>query len=89
MKFTFLGTAAAEGFSAVFCNCKYCIEARKLKGKNIRTRSQSLINDDLLVDLPADTYSHFSHNANLIHHVLEERVKNMNMSVAYDGCCLK
>lgn len=28
MKFTFLGTAAAEGFPAVFCNCKYCKEAR-------------------------------------------------------------
>ena len=62
MKFTFLGTAAAEGFPAVFCNCKYCVEARRLKGKNIRTRSQSLINDDLLIDLPADTYSHFLQN---------------------------
>lgn len=62
MKLTFLGTAAAEGFPAVFCNCKYCQEARKLKGKNIRTRSQSLINDDLLIDLPADTYHHFLQN---------------------------
>ncbi len=62
MKFTFMGTAAAEGFPAVFCNCKYCVEARRLKGKNIRTRSQSLINDDLLLDFPADTYSHFLQN---------------------------
>ena len=62
MKLTYLGTAAAEGFPAVFCNCAYCNRARELGGKNIRTRSQSLINDDLLLDLPADTYSHFLQN---------------------------
>ncbi len=62
MKLTFLGTAAAEGFPAVFCNCKFCNEARRLGGKNIRTRSQSIINDDLLIDLPADTYHHFLQN---------------------------
>jgi len=62
MDITFLGTAAAEGFPAVFCNCSYCAQARKLRGKNIRTRHQSLINDDLLIDLPADTYHHFLTN---------------------------
>ncbi len=62
MKITYLGTAAAEGFPALFCNCQYCREARILKGKNIRTRSQALINDDLLIDFPADTYSHFLSN---------------------------
>ncbi len=62
MRITYLGTAAAEGFPAVFCNCEYCRQARKTGGKNIRTRSQSLINDDLLIDLPADTYSHFLAN---------------------------
>ena len=62
MKITFLGTAAAEGFPALFCNCQYCVEARRLGGKNLRTRSQSLINDDLLIDLPADTLSHFHQN---------------------------
>ena len=62
MKFTFLGTAAAEGFPAVFCNCKFCKETRALGGKNIRTRSQSIVNDDLLIDLPADTNHHFLMN---------------------------
>ena len=62
MKLTYLGTAAAEGFPAVFCRCPYCAEARRLGGKNIRTRSQSLINDDLLIDLPPDTYHHFLKN---------------------------
>ena len=62
MKVTYLGTAAAEGMPAVFCNCEYCKEARKLGGKNIRTRSQAIINDDLLIDFPADSYSHFLSN---------------------------
>jgi phosphoribosyl 1,2-cyclic phosphate phosphodiesterase len=62
MKITYLGTAAAEGFPAVFCNCKFCNEARRLGGKNTRTRSQSIINDDLLIDFPQDSYSHFLSN---------------------------
>ena len=62
MKLQFLGTAAAEGFPAVFCNCKFCQEAKALGGKNIRTRSQAIINDDLLLDFPADTYHHFLQN---------------------------
>ena len=62
MKLTFMGTAAAECMPALFCNCEYCREARKLGGKNIRTRSQTLVNGDLLIDLPADTYFHFLHN---------------------------
>ncbi len=63
MKLTFLGTAAAEGFPAVFCNCDFCKKARESKDKkNVRTRSQALVNDDLLIDLPADTYMHFLEN---------------------------
>lgn len=62
MRLTYLGTAAAEGFPALFCNCKYCCEARALGGKNVRTRSQALINSDLLIDFPADTYAHFLQN---------------------------
>lgn len=62
MKIQFLGTAAAEGIPAIFCNCPACREARTLGGKNIRTRCQTLINDDLLIDLNADTYSHFLAN---------------------------
>lgn len=64
MKFTYLGTAAAEGWPAIFCQCEFCKEAERLGGKNIRTRSQALINDDLLLDLPPDTYMH-----KLTHHL--------------------
>lgn len=63
MKLTYLGTAAAEGFPAVFCNCEHCRSARMLGGKNIRTRSQTLVNDDLLIDLSSDTYYHFLNNS--------------------------
>ena len=62
MKLTYLGTAAAEGWPAVFCNCEYCLKAKKAGGKNIRTRSQAIINDDLLVDLGPDTYMHMLNN---------------------------
>ena len=58
MTIKFLGTIAAEGGPALFCNCSYCKEAQRRGGKDIRTRSQILINDDLLVDFPADTYLH-------------------------------
>ena len=58
MKIKFLGTAAAEGIPALFCDCEICERVRRLGGKNIRTRSQALINDDLLIDFPADTYLH-------------------------------
>ena len=43
MKLTYLGTAAAEGWPAAFCNCDGCRAARRLGGRNIRTRSQALV----------------------------------------------
>ena len=58
MKITYYGTAAGEAWPGVFCECELCRKARKLGGKNIRTRSQALINDDLLLDLPPDNYLH-------------------------------
>ena len=58
MKITYYGTAAAEGIPALFCECETCRAARKNGGKDIRTRSQAMIDDTLLIDLPADTYMH-------------------------------
>lgn len=58
MRITYYGTAAGEGWPGVFCQCELCKKARLLGGKNIRTRSQALINDDLLLDLPPDNYLH-------------------------------
>ena len=58
MKIRYWGTAAAEGIPSLFCSCPRCVEAREKKGKFIRTRSQLLIDDTLLVDFNADTYMH-------------------------------
>lgn len=58
MKITYYGTAAGEGWPGVFCQCPLCLEARRLGGRNIRTRSQTLINDDLLIDLSPDNQLH-------------------------------
>lgn len=62
----YLGTAAAEGIPSVFCNCITCQEARKKKGRFIRTRSQAILDNRLLVDFNADTYMHsLLHDINL------------------------
>lgn len=58
MKIQYLGTAAAEGQPALFCHCDTCAYAVANGGKDIRTRSQAVIDDQLLVDFPPDTYQH-------------------------------
>ncbi len=58
MEILFLGTAAAEGWPGIFCECEYCEKARELKSKNIRTRSSIIIDRKYKVDLPPDTYWH-------------------------------
>jgi len=58
MKLRFLGTAAAEGVPSLFCRCETCKNARDRGGREIRTRSQAILNDRLLIDLPSDTFSH-------------------------------
>ena len=58
MKIKYLGTAAAEGVPGVFCECNVCKRARQMGGRFIRTRSQALIDDTLLVDFCPDTYLH-------------------------------
>ena len=60
MKITFLGTAAAEAYPGLWCNCHNCMRARKLGGRNLRWRSSVLINDDLLVDYGPDTSAQFT-----------------------------
>ena len=58
MKLQYWGTAAAEGIPALFCHCDACKTARERGGKHIRTRSQAVVDDTLLLDFPADTYCH-------------------------------
>ncbi len=59
MKIKYLGKAAAEGVPSIFCESEACKQAMDMGGKYIRTRSQALINDDLLIDFPDDTYMHY------------------------------
>ncbi len=58
MKIKILGSGGGEGYPAMFCGCENCIAARRAGGKSIRTLSQALINDDLLIDFHADTSMH-------------------------------
>lgn len=58
MKIKILGSGGGESFPASFCSCEHCEMARKAGGKSLRTLSQTLINDDLLIDFPSDTDAH-------------------------------
>lgn len=59
MKLKYLGTGAAEGVPSMFCQCANCKKSRALGGRNLRTRSQALVNDELMIDFNADAYWHF------------------------------
>jgi len=54
MKVTLLGTSSAEGWPALFCGCEACGKARRLGGKNIRTRCSAIVDDRLKIDVPPD-----------------------------------
>ncbi|MCQ3035976.1 MAG: hypothetical protein MJ248_07190, partial [Bacilli bacterium] len=58
MKIKYLGTGAYEGIPGIFCDCPVCRKARELGGKELRTRQQCLINDELLMDFGPDTLVH-------------------------------
>lgn len=51
MKIHFLGTAASEGIPNPFCRCEHCQQARIRKGKDLRTHSSAIIDDELLIDV--------------------------------------
>ena len=78
MKLQYLGTAAAEGVPAIFCECENCRKSREAGGRNIRTRSQSLVDDRLLIDFPPDTYLHF-----LAHNLPLTRIKHCLITHAH------
>ena len=55
--FKILGTAAAEGWPALFCPCAACEEARRRGGKDIRRRAAYQLGERIRVDLGPDTYA--------------------------------
>ena len=50
MKILYMGTAAYDSIPAPFCTCRVCRNALKVGGKELRSRTQTLINDDLLIE---------------------------------------
>ena len=42
MKLQFLGSAAAEGWPAMFCECPACKEAARRGGRDLRLRAGSI-----------------------------------------------
>ena len=50
-----LGSAAAEGIPAIFCNCRVCTEAWKNGGKDIRMRAAYKLNDEVRIDFGPDS----------------------------------
>ena len=50
MKLTFLGTGAGEGYPGLWCECPHCTYARSHGGKNIRSNSCAVIDEDLMLD---------------------------------------
>lgn len=96
MQIKYLGTAACEGVPAIFCDCETCKRARLAGGKNIRTRSQAIIDNKILIDFSADTYMHSLnygielsriHTCLITHnhedHLYAEEIVNRKVAFAY------
>lgn len=70
-KIKILGSAAAEGIPALFCNCRLCMEAWKKGGKDIRKRAAYKLNDHVRIDFGPDTlqqeHQYELHSENLKH----------------------
>ena len=52
------GTAAAEGWPALFCTCDACLQARARGGKEVRSRAAYMLGDRVRVDFGPDSYLH-------------------------------
>ena len=56
MKLKYYGTGGGAGIPEIFCDCRVCRHAREVGGKDIRTRSQAVIDDKISIDFPVDTF---------------------------------
>lgn len=57
MEIVYLGTAAAEGIPAMFCQCEFCKRARE-GGETTRSRAQVVLDNELSIDFPPDAFYH-------------------------------
>lgn len=58
MEILFCGTAAAEGWPALFCTCEACRQARIRGGKEVRSRAAYMLGDRVRVDFGPDSNLH-------------------------------
>jgi len=58
MKITYYGTGGGAGIPEIFCSCEVCENARRERGKNIRSRSQAVLDGVISIDFPVDAYAH-------------------------------
>lgn len=58
MKIQYLGTGAAEGVPALFCHCDVCNYARQHGGREVRSRCQAIVDDEMILDFGPDTFMH-------------------------------
>lgn len=58
MEILFCGTAAAEGWPALFCLCPACKMAREIGGKEVRSRAAYMLGDRIRVDFGPDSNLH-------------------------------
>lgn len=58
MEILFCGTAAAEGWPALFCICEACTRARETGGKEVRSRAAYMLGDRIRVDFGPDSNLH-------------------------------
>lgn len=58
MHIRLLGTAAAEGWPALFCRCEHCLRARAAGGRNLRSRSAANVDGVFQFDFGPDSYHH-------------------------------
>lgn len=73
MKIKYHGTGGGYGIPEVFCDCRICRHAREAGGKDIRTRSQALLDGRLAIDLSVDTFHHCAFaglDMRRVHHVI-------------------
>lgn len=58
MKLKYYGTGAGGGIPEIFCDCRICRHAREVGGKNVRSRSQAVLDDKISIDFPVDAFMH-------------------------------
>ena len=91
MKIKYLGTGASEGIPSLYCKCNACENARRKKGKELRTRTGFVFDDKILIDFSADSYSNFiKHDVDmtqmehvLISHTHEDHYCPYDLTVHY------